>query len=170
MLAHHSGTVNQVQFSPSGSHLFSASDDGTLTATKSGSWLTENAWMKPHSGKAVTQIAIHPSGKLALTLGRDSTLRTWNLLKGRQCFTTNLKSLTSKGDTIEQIHWSPSGNMFSLIAIDKVLLLNINARITDEITNISRTISMVWLDDSNILLGLMNGNMTFYNLDRKEVG
>lgn len=39
---------------------------------------------------AVTSLSVHPSGKLALSVGHDGTLRTWNLVKGRQAYATNL--------------------------------------------------------------------------------
>lgn len=39
---------------------------------------------------AVTSLSVHPSGKLALSVGTDATLRTWNLVKGRQAYATNL--------------------------------------------------------------------------------
>lgn len=38
---------------------------------------------------AVSFLACHPSGKLALSVGKDRTLRTWNLVKGRPAYTTN---------------------------------------------------------------------------------
>lgn len=38
----------------------------------------------------VNAIDIHPSSKLALTLGQNKTLRTWNLVKGRPAYTSNL--------------------------------------------------------------------------------
>lgn len=38
----------------------------------------------------VTCLAVHPSGKMALSVGKDHTLRTWNLVKGRPAYTTNL--------------------------------------------------------------------------------
>jgi len=38
---------------------------------------------------AVSFLAVHPSGKLALSVGKDKTLRTWNLVKGRPAYTTN---------------------------------------------------------------------------------
>lgn len=95
MLTHHNGTVNQIEFSPDGGYLFSVSDDGTMVATKTGSWLMDRTWKTPHSGKAITHVSIHPSGKLALTIGKDSTLRTWNLFKGRQVRTELKKIMKS---------------------------------------------------------------------------
>lgn len=76
--------VNHLRFTPDATHLFTASSDGSLAATRTGSWISEGKWKAPHNGKAINQISIHPSGKLALTLGADLTLKTWNLVKGRQ--------------------------------------------------------------------------------------
>lgn len=80
----HKAMVNHVRFTPDSSHLFSASSDGSLAATRTGSWISEGLWKAPHGGKSINHISIHPSGKLALTLGADLTLKTWNLVKGRQ--------------------------------------------------------------------------------------
>lgn len=35
-------------------------------------------------------VSVHPTGKLALTVGKDRSLRTWNLITGRSAFITNL--------------------------------------------------------------------------------
>lgn len=80
----HNAMINHLRFTPDVTHLFSASSDGSLAATRVGSWISEGLWKAPHGGKAVTHISIHPCGKLALTLGADLTLKTWNLVKGRQ--------------------------------------------------------------------------------------
>lgn len=45
---------------------------------------------------SVNCISIHPSGKMALSVSKDKTLRTWNLIKGRSAYVTNMK----KGKTI----------------------------------------------------------------------
>jgi protein MAK11 len=51
----------------------------------------------------VTDIAIHPSGKLALSIGKDRKLVTWNLIKGRSAYVTNIK------DMANFVKWSPTG-------------------------------------------------------------
>lgn len=84
LLTNHNAMVNHLRFTPDATHLFSVSTDGSMNATRAGSWISEGAWKAPHAGKSVTHISIHPSGKLALTLGGDLTLKTWNLVKGRQ--------------------------------------------------------------------------------------
>lgn len=159
MLTHHSGTVNQVEFSPDGKFLFSASDDGSLAATRIGSWLTDNVWRTPHSGKAISFFAIHPSGKLALTIGRDGTMRTWSLIKGRQVFTTNLKTLTPKGNSIERVVWSPSGDLFALLSVDRVLVMSVgSASVVREFAGV-RTMCLCWLSEDMLLLGQMDGKI-----------
>lgn len=80
----HNAMVNHLRFTPDATHLFSAGSDGALAATRTGSWISEGLWKAPHNGKPINHISIHPSGKLALTLGADLTLKTWNLVKGRQ--------------------------------------------------------------------------------------
>ena len=36
-------------------------------------------------------VAVHPSGKLALSAGMDKTLRTWNLMTAKNAYVTNIK-------------------------------------------------------------------------------
>jgi len=39
----------------------------------------------------VHSFAVHPSAKLALSCGKDKTLRTWNLMTARSAYITNVK-------------------------------------------------------------------------------
>ncbi|PSN57715.1 p21-activated protein kinase-interacting 1-like protein [Blattella germanica] len=96
ILVQHTGTVNCLNFSPNGSHLLSASEDGSIAVFRTGSWQLEKIFPKAHKGGAVTHLSVHPSGKLALSVGADSTLRTWNLVKGRQAYATNLGNVQLK--------------------------------------------------------------------------
>lgn len=40
----------------------------------------------------VNWLSVHPSGKLALSVGRDKTLRTWNLITAKCAFVSNIKA------------------------------------------------------------------------------
>ena len=55
------------------------------------------------SQSGVTDVSIHPSGKLALSIGKDRKLVTWNLIKGRSAYVTNIK------DMANFVKWSPTG-------------------------------------------------------------
>ncbi|EZA61643.1 p21-activated protein kinase-interacting protein 1-like protein [Ooceraea biroi] len=82
-LIHHNDTINCIAFTPENSHLFTCSNDGSIAAIRCGNWQTKKHWPKAHKGSAVNTLAIHPTGKLALSTGTDGVLRTWNLIKGR---------------------------------------------------------------------------------------
>lgn len=189
----HNAMINHVRFTPDATHLFSGSSDGSLSATRTGSWISESSWKAPHGTKAVNHISIHPSGKLALTLGADLTLRTWNLVKGRQVsvsekifhsfiqfnnrrfsfvqiFTTNLKSKSKLGFTIEYVEFCPTGRNFVLSGARAVEIWSIDkAGIIKTIPCESKPTSLCWLDENNILIGLNDGKLVWSQLDDDEV-
>jgi len=64
--------------------------------------------------REITGIAIHPSGRLALTTSLDGTMRLWDLVKGRTTFTTKVEG------GAEGILFSPSGTKYALLTRDAV--------------------------------------------------
>uniref|UniRef100_A0A8C2KWR7 PAK1 interacting protein 1 n=1 Tax=Cyprinus carpio TaxID=7962 RepID=A0A8C2KWR7_CYPCA len=66
------------------SHLLSGGQDGLICVVK----LTQSGFYL-FRGR-VTSLSVHPSGKLALSVGTDKTLQTWNLIEGRSAFIKNL--------------------------------------------------------------------------------
>lgn len=46
----------------------------------------------------MNDLAVHPSGKLALSVGHDRTLRIWNLMAGRCAFITQRPTGTAQGE------------------------------------------------------------------------
>lgn len=61
--------------------------------------------LSKHSG-GVTCLSIHPSGKMALSVGKDHKLITWNLIKGRSAYVTNVKEVS------DLVRWSPDGERY----------------------------------------------------------
>jgi len=59
--------------------------------------------------KEVSSISIHPTGRLALSTSQDSSLRLWNLVKGKCAHTTTLTS------PAEQVAFSPSGSSYAVV-------------------------------------------------------
>ncbi|KAJ8976916.1 hypothetical protein NQ317_014088 [Molorchus minor] len=114
MLTHHNATINCLKFTPNHSHLISGSADGVLAIVRVGNWQLEKVWEKAHKGSAILDIAVHPSGKLALTLGSDCSLRTWNLIKGRQAYIINLNSKSKDARSLDKIIWAEDGIRFVL--------------------------------------------------------
>ncbi|EGN96892.1 hypothetical protein SERLA73DRAFT_185126 [Serpula lacrymans var. lacrymans S7.3] len=102
-LMHHEGSITELQF-PSRSHLLSSSEDGTLCLFRARDWAVLRS-LKGHKG-AVNSVAIHPSGKVALSVGKDKTLRMWDLMRGKGSASTKL------GKEGELVRWSVTGSCF----------------------------------------------------------
>ncbi|KAM3966119.1 p21-activated protein kinase-interacting protein 1-like [Aphomia sociella] len=163
VLMNHDGTISAVAFTNSGTHLLTGSDDGNIIVTRTGNWQIEKIWKKAHGGQPITAIAIHPSDKLALSIGGDKTLRTWNLIKGRPAFTINL---SSKGITMPtEIKFSPGGDRFSLVYQQCVDVWTISkAGVEKHITCNSKPTSVQWITDDRLYVGLENGNIIALNV------
>jgi protein MAK11 len=108
-LVQHSGTITHLEFFKN-SHLFSSSEDGTICVWDTRNWTCDKT-LRGHK-EAINSISVHPSGKLLLSVSKDKTLRTWNLIKGRCAYVTNLKAVA------HIVIWSPSCTFFA-VAIDK---------------------------------------------------
>jgi len=122
-------------------YLFSGSDDGTICIFKSGSWQCEKT-LHAHS-EGVTGLSVHPSGKLALSVGKDKSLKTWNLVKGRSGYTTNLKELS------EIIKWSLDGTYYAVGISNRVDVYAVDtAKVVYTIPFGKRVSKIVFLDVS----------------------
>lgn len=167
-LMHHNDTINHITFTPEASHLFTCSNDGTIAAIACGSWLIEKHWQKPHKGLAVHTLAIHPTGKLALSTGADGILRTWNLVKGRQAYATNLVprlKLDAKNVTV--LKWNPNGKKYLLAVNQRLDIYSVElAGIDDEVEFDSKIVCVEFLRDDLIAVGLENGHIKFYDLEK----
>jgi protein MAK11 len=80
MLISGPGSITHLTWA-SRTHLLSASEDGTLALFHARDWAVLRI-LKGHKGR-VNALAVHPSGKLALSVSRDRTLRMWDLMRGR---------------------------------------------------------------------------------------
>ncbi|KAI8916413.1 WD40-repeat-containing domain protein [Gorgonomyces haynaldii] len=78
-LMHHQGTITALCFF-SNTHLFTASEDGQIGIVRSSDWELLKL-LKGHVG-SVNAMAVHPSGKILCSVGKDKTLRIWDLQRG----------------------------------------------------------------------------------------
>jgi protein MAK11 len=120
-----SGSITHLSF-PSRSHLLSASEDGTLCLFRARDWAVLRS-LKGHKGR-VNSVAVHPSGKVALSVGKDRALRMWDLMRGKGCASTKLgkgelRQLMLRRSSIsasffhsegEIVRWSVDGSLFAV--------------------------------------------------------
>lgn len=74
------GSVTFLNF-PTRTHLLSASEDGTICLYHTRDWAVL-ATLNGHKGR-VNAVAVHPSSKVCLSVGKDRTLRMWDLMRGK---------------------------------------------------------------------------------------
>ncbi|XP_051826659.1 p21-activated protein kinase-interacting protein 1 isoform X1 [Antechinus flavipes] len=139
-LLHHNGTINCLKFFGNG-HLISGGEDGLICVWDAKRWDCLKS-IKAHKGH-VTSLSVHPSGKLALSVGTDKTLRTWNLIEGRSAFIKNIKQ------NAHIVEWSPSGEKYIVVIVNKIDIYQLEtASITGTITTGKRISSVTFISDS----------------------
>lgn len=164
----HDGTINTLAFVPDGSYLISGGADGKITFIKTSNWKKDKVFEKAHKGSAVNHISVHPSGKLALSIGADLTLRTWNLINGRQAFVTSLKN-KSLGNTIDFVVWSTTGEYFAITGKDSVEIWSTEqAEVLATKKCDARPTAVCWISDSDVLVGMENGKLLFFNWENED--
>jgi protein MAK11 len=105
-LSGHTGGITSLQFFED-NILISGSDDGTMYIWRVHDW--QHVHILGGHKATVNDFAIHPTGKLAVSVSKDSTVRLWNLVQGRCSFTRKLKTMA------DSIRWFPSGKYYLII-------------------------------------------------------
>lgn len=83
------GSITCITF-PTPSHLLASSEDSTISLFRTSDWSLLKS-LKGHSGR-VNHIDVHPTGRVALSVGKDSTLKMWDLMRGRGAASLGLGS------------------------------------------------------------------------------
>ncbi|XP_071807551.1 p21-activated protein kinase-interacting protein 1-like [Asterias amurensis] len=144
-LLQHSGSITSLCFHGD-NHMLSSSTDGTLCIWNTESWELMKS-LRAHKG-GVNSLAIHPSGKLALSAGHDMSLRTWNLIKGRVAYTTNMKH------SADFVSWSPDGELYIVILNSIINIYDITtATITCSIDCSKRVLAVAFLTNRILAVG-----------------
>ena len=87
------------------SHLLSGSGDGEMCIWRTSDWECLMR-MKGHRG-AVHAVAIHPSGRAALSVAADANMMLWNLTTGKNNYTSPLP------EAARLVAWSPDGESYA---------------------------------------------------------
>ncbi|XP_035716341.1 p21-activated protein kinase-interacting protein 1-like isoform X2 [Folsomia candida] len=142
-------------------YLFSGSTDGTICIWKCGSWICEKT-LHAHVG-GVLDVSIHPSGKLALSVGMDKTLKTWNLIKGRTGFVTNLHGV---GDVVR---WSPEGTYYAVGISNRLDVYNVEtAKVVYSVPFGKRVSSLCFPNDDVVIMAGDKDTVEVHNITKSK--
>ncbi|EUC59145.1 MAK11 protein (maintenance of killer toxin-encoding satellite M1 dsRNA), related protein, putative [Rhizoctonia solani AG-3 Rhs1AP] len=164
-LVQHQGSITRLSF-PSRSHLLSASEDGTLALFSTRDWALLRT-LKGHKGR-VNDVSMHPSGKLALSVGKDRTLRMWDMMRGKGSASTKL------GKEGELVRWSVRGKLFVVQAGPTLEIFQTDMTLLDTITHASRVHDVkFWTTDDKdtqefLLVAGEDKLVTVYQISDKE--
>lgn len=110
-LSQHTGSITSLTF-PTSQHLLATSVDATLSLFRTNDWALLKS-LKGHSGR-VNSVDVHPTGRVALSVGKDQTLKMWDLMRGRGAASLAL------GQEAEIVKFAPSGTHFAVLYPRKV--------------------------------------------------
>ncbi|XP_030300674.1 p21-activated protein kinase-interacting protein 1 isoform X2 [Calypte anna] len=159
-LLQHNGTITCLEFYGT-AHLLSGAEDGLICIWNTKRWECLQS-IRAHKGH-VTSLSIHPSGKLALSVGTDKTLRTWNLVEGRSAFIKNLKQ------NAHIIKWSPKGEKYVTVITNKVDIYKLDtASIIGTITTEKRISSLRFITDSILAIAGDDEMVRLYSCDSQK--
>ena len=160
----HNGTVTALQFYGS-KHLFSASEDNNIAVFSIPKRKCEKI-LRGHSA-AVTALALHSTGKLLLTVSKDKTLRTWNLVKGRSAYIINLKEVANK------IQWAPCQTKFAVVFDSHVDIYDISTgsvvKSLDKTLFDKRIENVVYLNDQYLIIYGDSSSFVIVDLESDKV-
>ncbi|XP_068092987.1 p21-activated protein kinase-interacting protein 1 [Hyperolius riggenbachi] len=159
-LLHHSGTITCLEFYGN-THLLSGAEDGLICVWNTKKWECLQTF-KAHKGH-VSSLSIHPSGKLALSVGTDKTLRTWNLVEGRSAFIKNIKQ------NAHIVQWSPCGENYIVVVQNKVDVYKLEtASVIGTITNPKRISSVRFITEGVLAVAGDEEVIRIYDMESQK--
>merc|ERR1712080_217046 len=134
----------------------------SIAVLRMGSWQVEKTLYKHSAG--ITALAMHPTGKLCFSAGKDKKLITWNLVKARPAFITNIKGIA------EFLTVSPDGTRYALGIHRRVDIYSIeNAGIEYTIDLKTRPNCLVFLDNDTVVVGGESSQAQIHSLIEKSL-
>lgn len=152
------GAVNCACFVEN-SHLICGSEDSNIYIYEcKASDINLVKTLKGHKGP-ITAMSVHPSGKVLLSISKDNTMRTWNLIKGRSAYVTN--NVKSQAHLI---HWSTTGDEFMIAANNEVYLYNKLGTLENNLKLDKRINSVEFLTGDILVVASDSGQLEFFDL------
>lgn len=112
-LTGHEGTITSLSF-PSRTFMLSTSEDGTMNLYRTRDWALLRT-LRGHTGR-INSASAHPSGRVALSVGADRTIRLWDLMRGVGSASVKI------GIEADRILWDTQGQRFAVLAGRQVMI------------------------------------------------
>ncbi|KAM9907130.1 hypothetical protein OXX69_006546 [Metschnikowia pulcherrima] len=176
-LLSHQGTVTTLKFSKessktsdsskSGKWLLSGSEDGKIIIWRTKDWETFGT-LKGHSGR-VNDLDIHPSGRVAISVGTDNTIRLWNLMTAKKAAVLKIKGKDHVGQPADIVRWISEGKHFVVGLLNQLFIYELSeqAQIVKKVQFKSTLMCLetISIDSKEYLVvGLNNGAIQFYDV------
>jgi len=176
-LLSHQGTITALRFSKeatedsesasSGRWLISGSEDGKIIIWRTKDWEIF-ATLKGHTDK-INDLSIHPSGRVAISVSQDKTIRLWNLMTAKKAAVLKIKGKDHLGQLGEFVKWSHSGNHFVVGLQNQVLLYQTSTAKIAKKFKFKLTLmclDFLKIDDKEwLVIGFGNGSIGFYDFE-----
>lgn len=111
----------------------------------------------------MTSVSIHPSGRMALSLGTDGRLYLWNLITARAAFHMKVRG--------EIVAWSPKGNNFAILGLKSVRYYKVSdniAKVYQQYAHTNKLTAMAFVGEI-VAFSDAIGNLGFINFDNMAV-
>mmetsp|Transcript_9802 Transcript_9802/g.24111 ORF Transcript_9802/g.24111 Transcript_9802/m.24111 type:complete len:386 (-) Transcript_9802:186-1343(-) len=151
----HEGEVTCLQFYGDG-HLISGGGDGMLHV-----WSAKENWdnvskLAAHKG-GVTGLAVHPSGRLALSIGKDGYLKVWNLMSCTMAHRIKMRQ------TPTSIVWFPDGSGYTVCFEREIKNYDSQGELICEMKTGSKILSTCHLKDGTMAIGCENAAIYLFS-------
>ncbi|KAG9149731.1 hypothetical protein Leryth_012440 [Lithospermum erythrorhizon] len=164
---HHSSTITSLSFFtppslPYPRNLFAAGDDGSVALFDADPFVHLKT-INVHK-KSVNSMAVHLSGRVALSVGRDGCLAMVNLVRGRRSFYCRL------GKEASVVRYSESGEMFFMVIDEKVSVHDSqDARIVMELENTKKVLCATPGGDGILFTGGEDKSITAWDVKSGQI-
>lgn len=102
-------------------HALVGTTSGKIVLYKKRDWSVQHV-LSGHDEGGVQCLAVHPTGRMALSGGRDGKIVLWDLMKGRLAFVYKITSMkkNKQKESVNHIVWSDDGNRYAFCYGSKI--------------------------------------------------
>ena len=161
----HNGTVTALQLTADGTHMVTVSEDRTLCIWRTKDWECTRTLENVHGRGGALALALHPSGKAALTLGSKGVVRLWDLVHGK------MAAAYKDSADATTLAWDRAGEYFAVAAGTAVALRTAEQPKKPHavLKHPAAVLSLAFVQDGLLACGCADGKVRVWDLEHPEV-